>query len=269
VTTSSSGAFCPEGFIALGRQLAAAAGDVARHYFRTAVDVDDKPDNSPVTRADREAETKMRELIAAAHPDHGVIGEEHGSDRPDAEFVWVLDPIDGTTRFITGNPLFGSLVALLRAGRPILGIIDLPMLGESWIGAAGQATRFHDRSGAREARVRSCARLDQAVLTASSPHMFGDQESPAFERVRKAAKMVLYGGDCFNYGALASGFTDLAVEADMGVYDFLPLVPVVTGAGGIITDWAGRPLGLETDGRVIAAGDQRVHKAALALLDYG
>lgn len=269
MTTSSSGAFCPEGFIALGRQLAAAAGDVARHYFRTAVDVDDKPDSSPVTRADREAETKMRELIAAAHPDHGVVGEEHGSDRPDAEFVWALDPIDGTKHFITGNPLFGSLIALLQGGRPILGIIDLPVLGESWIGAAGRATRFQDRRGEREARVRPCARLDQAILTASSPHMFSDREFPAFERVRKAAKMVLYGGDCFSYGTLASGLSDLAIEADMGVYDFLALVPVVTGAGGIMTDWSGGPLGLETDGRVIAAGDQRVHEAALELLNYG
>ena len=266
---AGNGASCPEEFVALGRQLAAAAGDVARHYFRTAVDVDEKPDDTPVTRADREAETRMREILAAAHPDHGVIGEEHGSDRPDAEFVWVLDPIDGTKHFITGNPLFGSLIALLRYGRPILGIIDLPMLGESWTGAAGQATRFEDRDGVREVRVRPCARLDQAILTASSPHMFDDQEFPAFERVRKAAKMVLYGGDCFYYGALASGLSDLAVEADMGVHDFLALVPVVTGAGGVMTDWRGGPLGLETDGRVLAAGDRRVHEAALSLLQLG
>lgn len=269
MTRSSSGASCPDDFIALGRKLAAAAGDVARHYFRTAVDIDDKPDNTPVTRADREAETKMREIIAAAYPDHGVVGEEHGSDRPDAEFVWALDPIDGTKHFITGNPLFGSLVALLRGGRPILGIIDLPVLGESWIGAAGQATRFQDRRGVREVRVRPCARLDQAILTASSPQMFDDVEFAAFERLRKAAKMALYGGDCFYYGALASGLTDLAVEADMGVYDFLALVPVVTGAGGIMTDWTGGALGLETDGRVLAAGDRRIHEAALELLNYG
>jgi histidinol phosphatase-like enzyme (inositol monophosphatase family) len=269
MTASAGTAPCPEAFVALAERIAAAAGETARAYFRTPIDIDDKPDDTPVTRADREAETRMREIIAAAQPKHGVIGEEHGSDRPGAEFVWVLDPIDGTKRFITGNPLFGSLVALLQGGRPILGIIDMPVLGERWTGAAGRATRFQDRRGVREVRTRPCARLDQATLTASSPHMFGAQEFPAFERVRGAVKMVLYGGDCFNYGTLACGYTDLAIEADMDVYDFLASVPVVTGAGGVMTDWRGRPLGLETDGRVIGAGDRRAHEAALALLDHG
>ncbi len=269
MASSHDPAPCPEAFIALAGQLADAAGRIARGYFRRNLEVYDKPDDTPVTRADREAEAKMRDIIAKAQPVHGVVGEEQGSDRPGAEFVWVIDPIDGTKRFITGNPLFGSLVALLQAGRPILGVIDLPVLGERWTGAAGHATRLQDRRGAREVQVRPCARLDRAILTASSPHMFDDREFPAFERVRKAARMVLYGGDCFNYGALACGYTDLVVEADMGVYDFLALVPVVTGAGGIMTDWTGGPLGLETDGRVIAAGDRRVHKAALALLEHG
>ena len=259
-------AACPQAFITLAGEMAAAAGAVARRYFRTALDVDDKPDDTPVTRADREAEAAIRAIIARAHPDHGVVGEEEGSDRPGADYVWVLDPIDGTRKFITGNPLFGTLIALLRQGRPILGVIDMPMLGERWTGAAGRPTRFEDRQGARAARVRPCADLAGAVLSASSPHMFAEDEFAAFERVRRAARMALYGGDCFAYGALAGGFLDLVVEADMDPYDFMALVPVVEGAGGVMTDWTGAPLGLETDGRVIAAGDKRAHDAALALL---
>ncbi len=266
---SSKTAPCPEEFITLAEQLASAAGEVARGYFRTTLEVHDKPDDTPVTRADREAEARVREIIAAAQPAHGIVGEEGESLRSGAEFVWVLDPIDGTKRFISGNPMFGTLVALAQDGTPILGVIDMPMLGERWTGAAGRPTVMQDRAGAREVRVRPCAALAEAVLTASSPHMFAEQEFPAFERVRRAAKMVLYGGDCFNYGALASGYTDLAVEADMDTYDFMALVPVVQGAGGVMTDWEGAPLGLASDGRLIAAGDQRVHEAALGLLQDG
>jgi histidinol phosphatase-like enzyme (inositol monophosphatase family) len=259
-------ASCPQAFVTLAEAMAAAAGEVTRRYFRTGLDVQDKPDDTPVTLADREAEARLREIVAERHPDHGVVGEEAGSDRPEAEYVWVLDPIDGTRKFITGNPLFGTLIALLHEGRPILGVIDMPMLGERWLGAAGRATRFADRRGVREARVRPCADLADAVLTATTPHMFDEGEFPAFERVRRAVKTVLYGGDCFAYGALASGHLDLVVEADMDPYDFLALVPVVEGAGGVVTDWRGGALGLETDGRVLAAGDRRVHEAALELL---
>jgi histidinol phosphatase-like enzyme (inositol monophosphatase family) len=265
MTTAS----CPQAFVTLAGEMAAAAGDVARRYFRTGLDVQHKPDDTPVTLADREAEAKLRAIVADRYPDHGVIGEETGSDRPEAEYVWVLDPIDGTRKFITGNPLFGTLIALLHEGRPILGLIDMPILGERWTGATGRATCFEDRRGVREIRVRPCADLADAVLTATTPHMFDEAEFPAFERVRRAARFVLYGGDCFAYGALAGGHLDLVVEADMDPYDFLALVPVVAGAGGVITDWRGGALGLETDRRLIAAGDRRVHAAALELLAGG
>ena len=256
---------CPESFVAFGERLAEAARAVIRPLFRTPVAVDVKPDRSPVTRADREAEAAMRGLIAATYPEHGMVGEEQGHDRPEASYVWVLDPVDGTKRFITANPLFGTLIALLRDGRPVLGIIDMPMLDERWIGAAGRPTVRRSAAGRAESRVRACPALDQATLSASSPHMFEDHFA-AFERVRVAAGMPLYGGDCYNYGLLADGFADLVIEATMGPHDFLPLVPVVEGAGGVMTDWQGRPLGLESDGRVIAAGDRRVYGEALALL---
>lgn len=257
---------CPEALVELAGRLADAAGRVVRRYFRRPVAVERKADQSPVTVADREAEAALRALIAEAHPEHGVIGEEHGAERPQAEYVWIVDPVDGTKRFISGHVQFGTLVGLLRRGVPVLGVIDMPLMGERWVGAAGRRTMHRDRQGARPVAVRACAGLDRAILYATSPHMFPGADFAAFERVRTAVAQPMYGSECYAYGLLASGFVDLVIEATMGVYDFLPLVPVVAGAGGLITDWAGAPLGLGSDGRVIAAGDPRCHGAALDLL---
>jgi histidinol phosphatase-like enzyme (inositol monophosphatase family) len=258
---------CPDAFVTLAERLAEAAGKIARGYFRQAIEIERKDDESPVTVADREAENAMRALIAESFPDHGVVGEEHGSERADTEYVWVLDPIDGTKRFISGHVQFGTLIALLREGAPLLGVIDMPAMGERWIGAAGRPTTHRDRDGTREVRVRPCADLAEATLFSTTPHMFPGTDFDAFERVRKGVRQPMYGGECYAYGLLASGFVDLVIEATMGAYDYLPLVAVVEGAGGTITDWAGRPLGLESDGRVLAAGDGRAHAAAMTLLN--
>jgi len=257
---------CPDAFLALAGRLADAARAIARRHFREPLPVEDKADDSPVTRADREAETAMRELIAAAHPGHGIHGEEFGVSNPGAEFVWVLDPIDGTKRFITGNPLFGSLIALLQGGRPVLGLIDMPILGERWTGATGHATTFTDQAGTRGARVRACAGLATATVLATSPDMFKGADGPAFRRLHGAAKLTLYGGDCFNYGLLTSGFADIVVEASLAPYDYLAHAPIIAGAGGVMTDWQGRPPGLQSDGRVLCAGDRRCHDEAISLL---
>ena len=260
---------CPAAFLDVAGRLATAAREVARRHFRRGLAVEDKDDESPVTRADREAETAMREIIAAACPGHGIHGEEFGVDNPGAEFVWVLDPIDGTKRFITGNPIFGSLVALLQGGRPILGLIDMPILEERWLGASGHPTTFTDGTGRRAARTRPCAALQQATLLATSPDMFQGADAAAFGRLHAAAKRTLYGGDCFNYGLLASGFADIVVEADLAPYDYLAHAPIIAGAGGVMTDWQGRPPGLDTDGRVLCAGDNRCHALAISLLQGG
>jgi histidinol-phosphatase len=259
-------ASCPPEFIALAGRLADTARGVVLGYFRQAFDIESKADESPVTVADREAETAMRGLIAESFPDHGVIGEEYGVDRPEAEYVWTLDPIDGTTRFVTGHPQFGTLIGLLHMGQPILGVIDIPAMGERWLGAAGHPTTHADRHGTRETRARACPNLAEATLFATSPHQFLGPDFAAFERVRTQVGIPIYGGDCYAYGLLASGFNDLVIEASMGVHDYIPLVPVVEGAGGSLTDWAGAPLGLNSDGRVLASGDRRCHAAAQALL---
>ncbi len=253
------------GFMELADGLADAAGTVVTRYFRTPMPVESKGDASPVTAADREAERAMRALIEGAHPDHGILGEEFEAVNPGAEFVWVVDPIDGTKSFITGKPLFGTLVALARGGRPVLGIIDQPVLKERWRGIGGRPTTFNGEP----ARVRPCADLGDAILYATSPHMFEGADAEAFARVAAAVRHPLYGCDCYAYGLLALGHADLVVEASPKPFDYAALVPVVEGAGGIITDWAGEPLTLASDGRVVAAGDRAVHAQALERLGAG
>jgi len=249
-------------FLALAIDLADAAGEAIRPYFRQPLAVDEKPDRSPVTAADRAAETAMRQLIARHFPAHGIIGEEFGYEREDAEFVWVLDPIDGTKSFISGVPLFGTLIALARRGRPILGIIDQPITRERWIGASGHPTTVNGTL----IRCRPCPLLAAASVFSTSPDMFKGSDAAAFARIAAAAKLVRFGTDCYAYGVLAHGLIDLVIEASLKPYDFSAILPIVEGAGGVASDWRGMPLSLASDGRVLVAGDRRTHREALALL---
>jgi len=252
----------PDRFLSLAIALADAAGEAIRPYFRRPIAVDDKPDLSPVTAADRAAEAAMRRLIGAQFPDHGIIGEEFGREREGAEFVWVLDPIDGTKSFISGVPLFGTLIALAQRGRPVLGSIDQPILRERWIGAAGRPTTFNGAA----IRCRPCPALAGATVFSTSPDMFSGDDARAHARLAGAAKLVRFGTDCYAYGLLALGFIDLVIEAGLKTYDFSAMLPIVEGAGGVATDWRGAPLTLASDGRVAVAGDRRAHEQALALL---
>ncbi len=249
-------------YLALALSLADAAGEAIRLYFRQPLAVDDKPDLSPVTIADRAAEQAMRSLIERRFPDHGIIGEELGRLRENAEFVWTLDPIDGTKSFISGVPLFGTLIALTRAEHPILGIIDQPISRERWVGVAGRPTTLNGSV----VHCRACAGLAAATLFATTPDMFKGGDAAAFARVSDAVKLTRFGADCYAYGLLAAGFIDLVLEANLKPYDFCPMVPIVEGAGGLATDWRGAPLDLTSEGRALIAGDRRTHEAALALL---
>jgi len=248
--------------LSLAEKLADIARPIVLEHFRDPLDIIAKNDASPVTVADRNAELAMRTLIAGTFPDHGILGEEFGCKNTNADYVWTLDPIDGTKSFITGTPMFGTLISLLKEGRPIIGIIDMPALNERWVGCDGQSTTFNGE----DVQVRACTDLGNAWLYATSPHMFED-DFPAFEKVRKQAHCTLYGIDCYAYGLLANGACDLVIEATMGTYDFCALAPVITGAGGTITDWQGNPLGLKSDGRVVAAGDRSLAETARNLLN--
>lgn len=263
MTVASS--VCPQDYIDLAHSLADAAGAVIQGYFRTPVAVDDKADASPVTIADRESEAAMRRLINTQAPDHGIYGEEYGQENTGAEWVWVLDPVDGTKSFITGKPSFGTLIALLHHGRPVLGIIDQPITKERWLGVQGLPTTLNGKP----IQVRACPDLAHAALYATAPEMFVGDDVAAFDRVRSQVKLPRFGADCYAYGLLALGFVDLVVEASLQPYDYCAMGPIIEGAGGIVTDWQGRPLGLKSDGRVVAAGDRRAHAAALAALSQG
>jgi inositol-phosphate phosphatase / L-galactose 1-phosphate phosphatase / histidinol-phosphatase len=253
----------PADFLPFAHRLADAAGEIIRRYWRKPIAVEQKTDASPVTIADREAEQALRRLIRETYPEHGILGEEYGIERGEAELLWCLDPIDGTKSFITGRPLFGTLISLLQAGRPILGIIDQCVLRERWVGVRGQPSR-HD---GQAIRTRSCTSIDQAVLFVTTLQMFrAAEDRTAFGRVHDAVRLPMYGGDCYAYGLLAMGFADLVVEAGLSDHDFMALVPVIEGAGGLMTDWQGRALERGSDGRVIAAGDPRVHAEAMELL---
>lgn len=262
MTETSRTPSCPEPFRALAEELAAAAAQIVRRYFRHPIAVEDKADSSPVTIADREAEAAMRKILAQKASDHGIWGEEGGGERLDAEWVWVLDPIDGTKAFITGKPSFGTLIALLHRGRPVLGLIDQAITGERWVGLAGQVTTLNGQP----VSTRSCPELSLAALYATGPEIFPPVDRAAWERLSASVKLVRYGADCYAYGLLASGFVDLVVESTLKPHDYLAMVAVIEGAGGVITDWDGQPLGLNSDGRVVAAGDAGLHAQARALL---
>lgn len=248
--------------IALANALADAAGAVIRPFFRRRFAIETKPDTSPVTEVDRATEAAIRKILAAERPQDGVIGEEYGEDRPDAERVWVIDPIDGTRAFLAGRPLFGTLIALLEAGTPVLGVIDQPIARDRWLGAKGQRTTLNGQPAA----TRACATLAKVHIATTGPSYFKPDGWAAFERLRAECRDVLWGGDCHNYGLCASGHLDLVVEAGLKLYDFAALVPVVEGAGGRMTDWQGRPLGKDSDGSVIAAGSPALIEQAAAIL---
>lgn len=249
-------------FLPLAHAMADAARGHSLRYFRTPLDVLTKSDESPVTVADREAEAAMRGLLQAQAPIHGILGEEHGRERLDAEYVWVIDPIDGTKSFITGSPLWGTLVALLHHGRPVLGLMDLPVLGERWTAQAGQLTQCNGRP----MHASGCTELSQARVYTTSPDAFGAQDWQRFDGLSRQCALRRFGGDCYAYAQLAGGHVDLVIEAGLQPYDYLSLVCLVEGAGGRITDWEGRALTVASDGRVVAAATPQLHTQALSQL---
>jgi inositol-phosphate phosphatase / L-galactose 1-phosphate phosphatase / histidinol-phosphatase len=239
--------------LALANRLADAAGAAIRPLFRGAWSEERKPDRSYVTEADRAAEAAMRAILEAERPGDGIVGEEYGAVREGAARQWVLDPIDGTTSFIAGRPIFGTLIALVRDGWPVLGVIDQPILKERWAGRVGEPTTFN----AKPVRTRPCLELADAVLASTSPNLFGEADADAFMGLAKgvAERKIVWGGDCYSYGLLASGHIDVVCEAGLKLHDYAALVPVIEGAGGTMSDWQGHPLDAGSDGRVLALGD--------------
>lgn len=235
--------------------LLAAAAEVPR--------VDLKHDSSFVTDADRAVETRLREQILAAFPDHGIIGEEYGVERPDAEFVWVLDPIDGTAAWVAGIPVYGTMISVAHGGKALVGVVDFPATTERFTGISGRGAW---RNGTA-IRCRTGTVLANAYMTSSNPRFIPDADRAAFARLDAAVHFTQYGGSCYSYACLARGRTDIAVDAGFDAYDLFASTAIIEGAGGIVTDWSGNPLTLNWRGGVVAAGDSYLHGDALERLN--
>ena len=241
----------PEKLIEFTNLLADAASGTIITNFRKQISIESKLDSSPVTLADREAEGEMRRLINLHYPEHGIMGEEFGNENIENDFVWVLDPIDGTTSFISGRPIFGTLIALLYQGSPAIGLINQPILKERWLGVKGHQTTFNGVTVA----TRQCLMLSDALLNTTSPDIFSARQLNQFQMLSKQCLSTQYGGDCYGYAMLSSGHTDLIVETDLHPFDFCALIPIIEGAGGRICDWLGNSLKSASSNDVIAAGD--------------
>lgn len=249
-------------------ELNAASADVILPLFRADHGLEDKGGTKgfdPVTAADKGAETAIRKLISQRYPDHGVIGEEHGEDRPDAEFVWVLDPVDGTRAFISGLPLWTTLIGLRHHGRPVLGSIGQPFLGEIFLGHAG-GSRVISGAGSQPLRVRPCPKLTDAVIATTDPEgCFDGAELGAWTQVRAAARLARLGCDAYAYAMVAMGKMDMVIEAGLKAWDIESAIPLIEGAGGLVTDWRGQPVG-RNGGQIAIAGDRACLEEALVAL---
>ena len=247
--------------------LARSSGEAILPFFRTQLGVTDKSGGGrfdPVTEADRAAETVIRRKIKERFPTHGILGEEFDDERLDAEYVWVIDPIDGTRAFICGLPVWGTLIGLKRNDAPVLGVMHQPYTGEMFIGDCAQA-HIKGPRGTRTLRTSGCEELSGAKLMTTDPRLFKDIETAAYARVEHEVKLARYGTDCYAYAMLASGQVDLVIESGLQAYDIVALIPVIEGAGGIITTWDGKSA--TEGGRIVAAATRTLHQAALDRLN--
>ena len=247
--------------LSFARETAENAGKIVLNHFRQNIPVDNKQDDSPVTKADKECEAFIREALKKKYPDYGIIGEEFGNENENAEYVWVIDPIDGTKSFIAGVPLFGTLIALMHRNRPVLGIMHQPFTRETWAGADGIPTVLNNK----HVHTRTCSALNQAVMMTTDTDLFHDDEKTAFFRLKNAVRHLRQSADCYAYALLATGCIDIVCESDLNVYDFAALIPIIENAGGVVTDWKGNAVTANSV-NVLACGNDFLHQNALRLL---
>lgn len=251
-------------FAAFAGKVADASGEIIMRNVRRGQAFETKADRSPVTVVDREVEVEIRSWIERTYPDHGILGEEFAPTDIDRDFVWVIDPIDGTKPFIGGIPVYGTLIALTWRGTPVLGVIDHPYTRERWIGADGLGTTFNGQ----QVRARHGRALEDAVMFTGNPEPFIGAERDAFDRLREHVNFCVYGANCYGYGCIANGSMDVGIESGHDPFDFCALVPVITNAGGCITDWEGRPLTIHSGKRYVASGDPARHEEILDILGF-
>jgi inositol-phosphate phosphatase/L-galactose 1-phosphate phosphatase/histidinol-phosphatase len=246
--------------------LADLSGNIIQKYFRNDFQESNKCDDTPVTLADREVENIIRLEISNKYPSHGIIGEEYDNINIDADFKWVIDPIDGTSSFLIGKPIFGTLIALTHKDELLIGIINQPINHERWVGIKGKNSLFNNR----KISTRKSKSISNSILCTTSPAFFQDSELEFFNQVSSKTKYqkyggAFYGGDCYLYGLMSLGYIDIIIETGLNNYDYLALIPIIEGAGGIITDWSGKKLNLNSKGQILACGDKRVHEEILKI----
>lgn len=254
--------------IDFANHLADLSTDIAKKYFRLDNGEIAKEDDSPVTIADREIERIIRAEIEKKFPTHGIIGEEFGIKEAKSDFVWILDPIDGTSSFIIGRALFGTLIALTHKGKAVLGIMNQPITNERWIGVEGQGSWLNGKKN----KTRNCSEIANAVMCASSSFHFQDGDEEILKKISKLTKYqkiggIIYGGDCYSYASLASGFVDIVLDPGLKVYDYAALIPIIEMAGGVVTDWQGNDLELKSNVRLVASGNKELHGKIIAVLN--
>jgi histidinol phosphatase-like enzyme (inositol monophosphatase family) len=252
----------PKDLLDFALDISAAAQSIPMRYFRSNVAVEDKPDESPVTIADRETEQHIRSAIQERFPSHGIFGEEFGASRSDGDTTWIVDPIDGTRSFIAGIPLFGMLLGAMVNGEMVAGIIRMPALGEVFAGCRGGGATMNGKP----VRCRPSPGLDRASLCINDANRLLRRELPLLQRLASVGRLRRFTTDCYPFGLLAMGMIDAVVDSDLQPYDYLPVVPVIEAAGGIITDWGGNRLGLKSDGNVLAAGSAEMHREMLKVI---
>lgn len=245
-------------------KLADKSGDIIRKHFRNLDKIETKSDKSAVTIADREAETIIRDLIKQEYPEHGILGEEFGEENPSARYKWIIDPIDGTLSFMTGRPIFGTLIGLLDNGKPIASVINQPINNERWLAIEGHGCKFNGKKNT----VRHCGNLSNATIATTAPNYYTKEGLQKFNHLTQKVEHTIYGGDCYMYAQVASGWIDIAIDSGLKTHDFLPLIPIIKESGGIITDWQGNELNEKSNGDVIAAGDKKAHAEALEIVRY-
>ena len=253
---------CPPDMLAFAHSLGDTACDLLRGFAHGPVLVDTKGDGSPVTQVDRAVETALREAVHRAHPAHGIIGEEFGAERPDAEWVWIFDPLDGTREFIQGLPLWGTLIALAHRGEIVLGLAEQPLARQRWVGAQGHGTTWNGVA----VQVRPCAALGEAVLSTTGYDGFAAHRYEVLRPLRQRAGGLANGDTWMVFSLLAAGRIDAVASDGFFLHDYAALDAIVRNAGGVVTDWAGRRLTLTSDRSIVAAGDARVHAEIVAAL---
>jgi len=256
-----------QGLIDFSHYLADISGDIARKYFRCDLGEVKKGDNSSVTKADKEIETKIRDEIAKKYPEHGIIGEEFEDTKLDADYKWVIDPIDGTISFAIGKPVFGTLIALTYQDKPILGIINQPINNERWWGIDKELSYFNNQI----IKTKDCKSISDAVFCTQSPFFFTGKIKEQIDKITSQTKYqhqggAVYSGDCYHFALLAHGFVDIIIEHGLNNFDFLALAPIVESAGGIITDWKGKKLDIHSDGTIIATSNKYLHDLTINYL---